>query len=240
MYIKDVREANLESKSLFDNKGKTWKPSFSQKMKAWDLYRKGCSDKDIARAIGVSWNQFNQYAVEFARFFTNMKRRRPKDIPKLNRQTVSENNPLLTPQAIKLWAMSGMSKFQISKIVGVSTQTIYNFFNRHPDLQQIFDSFGEIANARVVGALFQRATGMKIKKLKFASHEGKFTDEVQYNEYLPPNVEAAMHWLVNRMKWKKTDGGQLTSNKGAIMEALEQLTQLDDEEIERLDKEHSI
>lgn len=248
MFLKDIREATFTSKldnvnrvnKVDKRKKPVWIPSFKDKMRAWDLYTKGCTDKEIAQALNVTSNQFNQYILEFKRFFEDMRRRRPKDIPKLTRRAKTDENPLLTPQAIRLFALSGLTRVEIANIAGVSHQTISNYFTRHPEIERIYNTFGQVADAKVIGALYSRATGMSVKKVKFASHEGIITDQKEYKEELPPSVEAAMHWLVNRKRWKKSDGNVLASNKGSILEAIEQLTNIDNEELDRLDKENSI
>lgn len=242
IYIKDVRESEQLSKSIFDKKPRVgWTPSFRDKMRAWELYTKGCTDQEISRDLGISYNQFKKFVLEFKRFFEQMKRRRPQDLPRApRRDSPTEGNPLLTAQAIRLYALAGFNKQKIADLIGVSHQAIANYFTRHPELEKIFLSFGELADAKVIYSLLQRAQGMRIKKTKFATFEGAITDSRDYFEELPPSVEAAMHWLVNRKRWKKSDAAVLTSNKGEILEALENMTQLTDEEMDRLDREHGL
>jgi hypothetical protein len=242
MYLKSIMNADLLSKSKFDKKVlKGWTPSFRDKMRAWEMYAKGCTEQDIARTLGVPFVHFNKFRLEFKRFFEQMRRRRPQDLPKeFHRNSVTEGNPLLTPQAIRLFALSGFTKRKIAELAGTTYQSVTNYFTRHPELEQIYLSFSDVADAKVIGSLFKRAVGMKVKRTKFATHEGKIKDSQVYDEQIPPSVDAAMHWLVNRKRWKKSDNAVLTSNKGSILEAVEQLTNIDNEELERLDKENSI
>lgn len=242
MYLKSLMDADLLSKSSFEKKTtKGWTPSFRDKMRSWEMYSKGCTEQEIAKTLGVPFVHFNKFRLEFKRFFEQMKRRRPQDLPtRLRKNSPTEGNPLLSPQAIRLFALSGFTKRKIAELAGTTYPSILNYFTRHHELEKIFASFSEIADAKVVYSLFKRAMGMNVKRMKFATHEGKIKDSVEYNEQIPPSVDAAMHWLVNRKKWKKSDNAVLTSSKGSILEAVEQLTNIDNEELERLDKENAI
>lgn len=242
MYLKDIMKADLMSKSGLDRKPRTgWTPAFRDKIRAWEMYTKGCTEQDIARTLGIPYSHFVKFRLEFKRFFEQMRKRRPQDMPRAPRSdSPTEGHPLLSPQALRLFALSGVNKRRISELIGCSYTAVAAYFTRHPEAERIYNNFGELADAKVIYSLLQRAMGMKVQKTKFATFEGAVTDMRTYYEELPPSIEAAMHWLVNRKKWKKSDNAVMSSNKGAILEALEEMTRLDDEEMERLDKEHSL
>lgn len=240
MYLKDLRESSNLSKSLLDRKPRTgWVPTFADKMKAWNLYCKGFTDSEIARHLGVQINHFAKFNLEFRRFFETMKKRRPEDLPKPPQATKGycDGHPFLSPNSLRMFAMAGITRAKLAELVGVTPPSITNFFTRNPDLEKIFATFSEIADAKVIYSLFKRANGMKMKKVKHATYEGAITDEKEYEEELPPSVEAAMHWLVNRKRWRRSDGSVLSSNKGTILEALEEMTRIDDEQMEELNKQ---
>lgn len=99
----------------------------------------------------------------------------------------------------------GMNDVEISSFFGISEQTLNTWKKKHPSFLESLRNGKEDADAKVAAALYKRATGYKVMKTKFATHEGAITDEKEYEEEVVADVGAAKLWLKNRQpdKWRE-------------------------------------
>lgn len=116
---------------------------------------------------------------------------------------------------IKGWAMDGLYEKQICKNLGISHQTMNKFKNEHVELVEALKKGKEIADYEVQNATFKLATGYTVKvkkniKLKKSYYDEKgkkveeeYIQEVEDEQYIPPNAATQMFWLKKRTpdKW---------------------------------------
>lgn len=92
----------------------------------------------------------------------------------------------------------GATDNDLAELFEVTEQTINNWKKSNPDFFESLKQGKAVADARVERALFERALGYSHPDLKFATHEGRITDEREYIKHLPPDTTAGIFWLKNR------------------------------------------
>jgi len=108
---------------------------------------------------------------------------------------------------IEQWAMNGVTDRDIAHNMGISRQTLYNWRNKHPEIQKALER-GEVADTIVVSKLYKRACGMTIKETTIITDaDGRTTDKTVIKE-IPPDVTALIYWTKNRMPqhWSNNNG----------------------------------
>ena len=98
----------------------------------------------------------------------------------------------------------GYTDKELGEAFDVSEQTINTWKHKHPKFLESIKSGKEKADLAVVQSLYKKATGYKVKKKKFAAHEGIITDEREYEEDVAPDQRSIEFWLRNRQgkKWR--------------------------------------
>ncbi len=122
-------------------------------------------------------------------------------------KTVRGRPTLYKPEYNKLaykFCLLGATDEDMATFFEVAESTINNWKNEYPDFLDSIKKGREIADANVANRLYKRAIGYIGKTTKFATFEGKITDEKEYEEYYPPDTTAAIFWLKNRQphKWR--------------------------------------
>lgn len=209
----------------------------------------GSTDKECAQILGLTDKKFEQIKDVFRRKYDKLRRQwerdrilirgREKQLSKVDRLYRS---PLVTEEIFETLGISGWTVSSIAKTLGVKGAVLYDMFDKYPKLRDAYDRGRKFTDARVMAAMFKRAIGMSVKKVKFATHEGAISDSQDYYEELPPDTNAAMNWLINRMDWVRNNESQGEGDKGEIIKALEELTKPkngDAEEFERFEKERT-
>jgi len=220
-----------------------YKPSHSDKIRAYRLYKKEGTQKEIAIHLGISlvalkgaWDSFEEF---FERKEASLKvklSRIPVGRPKGDR--ILDGFPLVNAETLHMLAICGYTIPTAAKTIGVAHNTLRTYLAEHPDLQQAFQSGAAIADSEVMMALKARACGMSLKRVKFATFEGAITDSQDYLEDLPPDTSAAAMWLINRKRWTRDSEGAKADNKGRILEALDKLTETPESELDQMDSEN--
>lgn len=112
-------------------------------------------------------------------------------------------------QAYQL-SLLGLTDEEMANVFDISTATIYNWKNAHPEFLEAIKRGKEQADAKVAVSLFKRATGYSHKAVKIMQYEGSPV-EVDYIERYPPDTMACIYWLNNRQRknWtqKPVDNG---------------------------------
>lgn len=109
----------------------------------------------------------------------------------------TEYKPEFNERAYKLCLLGATDK-QMADFFGVTEQTINNWKEAHPEFFESIKRGKLEADANVAKSLYHRALGYSHKAVKFATYEGKITDEAEYTEHYPPDTAACMAWLKNR------------------------------------------
>lgn len=98
-------------------------------------------------------------------------------------------------EVISYWAKKGLIDTQIAENIGIATSTLYDWKKKHPEFLEALKNGKEVADAQVVNALHQNATG-------FYYWEETVTNTgavVTVKKYSKPNVTAQIYWTKNRI-----------------------------------------
>lgn len=121
-------------------------------------------------------------------------------------------------QARKLCLLGATDK-ELADFFGISTGTLDNWKNAHPDFLSSLKEGKDLADAVVAEKLFKRATGYEHKAVKIVA-DAKTKDEhiVEYTERYPPDTTACIFWLKNRQrdKWRDKVETEHSGNIGLV------------------------
>jgi hypothetical protein len=100
--------------------------------------------------------------------------------------------------------MMGATNATLAERFGVSHTTIDNWIATIPDFGDAVRKGREVADGKVVSALYARATGTQRTMTRVFCHNGQPVT-VSYPVELPPDVRACMFWLRNRrpQQWRE-------------------------------------
>jgi transposase len=133
---------------------------------------------------------------------------------------------LLAERSIVLtqWARNGLTKDEIAGNMNISSQTLYEWQKKCPDISECLKNARAYAHARVENALYQKAIGYTVikqqpVKKKVADYDGvgkkigehEEIELIEVTEQLPPDMGAIAFYLKNNMpekykdKWPETD-----------------------------------
>ncbi|MBV8192128.1 MAG: hypothetical protein JOY64_22770 [Alphaproteobacteria bacterium] len=115
----------------------------------------------------------------------------------------------------------GATNETLAERFAVSRRTVDRWIAGIPDFRDAVADGREIANGKVVSALFARATGMHQKMTKVFCHAGQPLT-VDYTVELPPDVRACMFWLRNRLPEQWCEGRRQAADDGLGFEVLEE------------------
>lgn len=103
------------------------------------------------------------------------------------------------------WSLAAQGKIdkEISKAMGISTSILHLWKVNNASFSSSLKTGKDIADAKVVRALFDRATGFEYKEKKIVIEIDKDGNQkparIETTErYLPPDVTACIFWLKNR------------------------------------------
>lgn len=102
----------------------------------------------------------------------------------------------------------------IARILNVNAETLRSWQRIHPTFLAHWEAGGELADARVGFALYNRATGFSRIVTKHAYNQ-KTGQLITWDEetYFPPDTKAAEFWLTNRRRdtWKNNSNQDITT-----------------------------
>lgn len=118
-------------------------------------------------------------------------------------------------QAYKLCLLGATDK-ELADFFEVDEATINRWKIDHKEFCESLKRGKIEADSIVASKLFHRAIGYNHKAVKFATHEGQITDQVEYVEHYPPDTTAAIFWLKNRQrdKWRDKTETEHSGNVG--------------------------
>jgi len=116
------------------------------------------------------------------------------------------------------FALLGAIDADLAEAFEVSEQTINAWKKKHPDFLESLKKGKIAADAKVVGALFNRATGYDAKAVKLFMHEGNIIEH-EYTVHYPPDITACIYWLKNRRpgQWRDKPAVAVTVNAGDVV-----------------------
>jgi len=126
----------------------------------------------------------------------------------------------------KITELGGTDKDVIAAI-GVSERALNNWKKKYPEVSAALKQGKDFSNNEIKTALFQVAKGFKCDDTKFATFEGKITDQKKIKRHYPPNVRAIQFWLINRDRdnWKPINELQPGGGTEEIAAALAKLAE---------------
>lgn len=159
-------------------------------------------------------------------------------------------------------ALLGMTDEEIGGHFGKTPQTICRWKKQYPEFRDALEKGGERASAKVATRLFERAIGYSHPDYQISTHKVKKTStdkkgnktteeeikvvEVPYTKHYPPDVGAAVFWLVNRTRhmvnpWRNTRGVEHSGRDGNPIQTEDvsgpiDLADLSEEELEMAEK----
>jgi len=98
---------------------------------------------------------------------------------------------------IKKLAEYGFIDRQLAELFGVDISTIKRWKQNSPELMRLLKEGKEIADARVVMSLFERATGYSHPDVHISNYQGTIT-KTDITKHYPPDPTAMIFWLKNR------------------------------------------
>jgi len=227
--IKQIKSKNLRSRRVYT-------PGRSDFKKAYALYCKDFDDIKIAAQLGITESCYNFYKHRFRMFYKKMGDAAVKIIP-LKALPKNKNGLYggmhrkgqykLDPNTIDLnlvhdLSLAGYTQARICKMIGVCESTFIKYKKLNPDIQDAIHNAKARADVEVLLALHSVATGYSHKDTHFSSFQGDiFTKE--YIKYYPPNVQAAINWLINspNINWNQVKEANIGTEKGEILEFLD-------------------
>lgn len=135
----------------------------------------------------------------------------------------SKYDPRFIPVAEKMCQM-GATHMDLAQAFQVHHVTVSLWMTQYPDFGRACKVGKEFCDDMVEASLYQRARGFTIQKIKYFAHEGVVTDEVEIDEYYPPDVGAGSMWLKNRQpeKWRdRSDSNVNLSFSGTVKHTLD-------------------
>lgn len=123
------------------------------------------------------------------------------------------------PRIVFEFALLGLSDERIAAAMQIDVTTFYVWGKEYPEFSQALVDGRENVDREVANAMFRRATGFKYRTVKIMPNKADPERPIyaEYEEYMPPDVNAAKYWLgIRRGKMRKdgwaeapenTDGG---------------------------------
>ena len=102
------------------------------------------------------------------------------------------------------WARDGLFDAQISKNMGISEATLYNYKKKYPQIKEALRKGKEVADFEVENALYKRALGYTIRITEEKIDKNGDIHECERDLHIPGDVTAQIFWLKNRkrMQWR--------------------------------------
>ena len=105
---------------------------------------------------------------------------------------------------IKKWSGEGATLKEIAEKLGVSYSGLKGYKKKHPELEAALLENRGIADDKVLGAFFRKATGYEAKEVIKERIDGKLVVTREVTKQIAPDTEAGKFWLKNRRpeEWK--------------------------------------
>ena len=230
--------------------------------KYYELWLSGCSAEEIRIKLKFTISKFNNYTPDFLVYcrhqvkFDTRARLTSGELPDLVYLTSEREE-----QFIQLIS-TGLSYDKAALLMNVPLITVMDYWFKNEVFKEKVRFAVEIVNARVVQALYRRATGYEYpgghrsitsgtKVIEvyegIGDNKQKIGKEIPYESetivektiVVEPDVAAGKFWLFNRMPDQFSIDGQRTgiNNKGKILAWIEDNTKISDNDLEDCDWE---
>lgn len=120
-------------------------------------------------------------------------------------------------------ALLGLTDKQMADVFGVIEETFIRWKRAYPELFEAILEGKTAADANVAASTYERACGFTRKVQRPVGQHGNI---VEYEEYFPPDTNAARMWLFNRQKalWRDRVQVEGTGEDGALTVVIKRFT----------------
>jgi hypothetical protein len=113
------------------------------------------------------------------------------------------------------FALLGLSDERIAAAMGIDITTFHAWKNKKPEFSQALQDGRENVDGLVINAVFKRATGFKYDAVRIFHNKDDGTVYAPYEEYVPPDINAAKYFLGIRRGKLRKDGWLDDSGSGS-------------------------
>ncbi len=104
-----------------------------------------------------------------------------------------------TDKTIYKMCLLGLIDREIAAVLDISEETLNEWKKQYPSVSESIKKGKEVADAKVVQALYKRALGFEYDAVKIFNNNGQEMI-VPYKEYVLPDVTAQKKWLAARQR----------------------------------------
>ena len=108
-------------------------------------------------------------------------------------------------EEIKGYALEGCTMEQIAHRLLITTQTLYNWTKKYPELKSVILEGKQVADDRVEQSLYDMCFGYDVREVTIEKDtDGNIIKQVIKTRHIPPSATAIQYWLQNRRvdNWK--------------------------------------
>jgi hypothetical protein len=126
-------------------------------------------------------------------------------------------------------ASQGLINMEIAKGIGISSDTLYTWYNVHPSFSEAVKRGKSIADQKVTESLYKRATGFTFTETKHID-DGHSVRKESTVKCVPPDTTACIYWTKNRMvnEWRDKRVEEVSGPNG---DPIQFVTAMTDEEV---------
>lgn len=120
----------------------------------------------------------------------------------------SKAEPWLTPDGLlqlEAWRRNGLTHEQIAHNCGIATGTLYEWINRHHEIDEALKKGREVVDFEVENSLLKRALGYYWEEVTTEQTGDAPAKIKRVKRHVPGDVAAMIFWLKNRKNsdWKE-------------------------------------
>ncbi len=138
-------------------------------------------------------------------------------------------------EAIRGWALSGMTDKEMYTMLEISHDTFYKWKRERPEFADALKKGKDIANGELVNSAFKQATGYYItvtEPMKVKKGFDEFIEMVTYEKFIPANNTMNIFMLKNRMPEQYKDKQHTEHSGGVNISFVDNVPDMDDEDEE--------